>query len=99
MPEDKTNFAEKIFLKSFGGIFLYRAFSMENEPVFFYVLIRGDKLKAFKDKIDKKQPFDIAHYGKILISGYGEPDEAVRGYMEKEFGFQHDKAIEININN
>ena len=61
----------------------------DGTAAFFYLAIKGAMLESFKNASEAGIPFDLADYGKVILSGYGEPNREIMQYMEDNFGFNH----------
>ncbi len=59
------------------------------EKVFSYIAIDGDLLEEFNTAIHNGN-VDVDEYGYRIVSGYGEPSEAVKQMMIEEYGFDHE---------
>lgn len=86
--------SEKMIAEKTVCILLVRGESPDGDPIFAYVGVRADKLEAFMEA-QKSGMFYPEDYGVIVESGVGEPAPEVREKMEKEYGFNHQKMIDI----
>jgi hypothetical protein len=60
----------------------------EGQPAWWYVLVDAPKLDAFYAAMESGG-VDLADYGKIVKSGYGEePPRVIKDQMKEEFGFE-----------
>lgn len=86
--------SEKMIAEKTVCILLVRGESPDGDPIFAYVGVRADKLEAFMEA-QKTGMFYPEDYGVIVESGVGEPSPEIREKMEKEYGFNHAKMIDI----
>lgn len=86
--------SEKMIAEKTVCILLVRGESPDGEPIFAYVGVRADKLEEFM-QAQKNGMFYPEDYGVIIESGLGEPNAEIREKMEKEYGFNHQKMIDI----
>lgn len=70
----------------FNGSLLYCVRGKDRgKPAWHYVLVDEEKEGAFKDKL-KTGSVDVADYGKVLKSGWGEdPPKPIKDTMQKRF--------------
>ena len=61
----------------------------DGEKVFSYIAIDGEMLEEFNDAIHEGN-VDVDEYGFRIVSGYGEPSEAVKQMMVDDYGFDHE---------
>ncbi len=66
-----------------GVVFLVHG-TDKDKPIWHYVLVDRPKLASFKHTL-KKSSIDVAQYGKVLYSGWGEnpPPEIARAVSEQ----------------
>ena len=58
-------------------------------PAWYYVLVDEDKLQQFKETIAASKPINMADYGTVLCSGWGEdPPNDVKEKLKYQFGLQ-----------
>lgn len=62
------------------------------EQVFSYVAIDADMLDEFNIAIAEGN-VDVDEYGYRIVSGFGEPSDAVKQMMTDDYGFDHEGAI------
>lgn len=75
---------------------MLRGKNSDNDDVYAYVAVRADNIDHFIEA--QHQPnFNPEDYGIILESGIGAPHDNIREKMEREYGFQHEKAVELNL--
>lgn len=58
---------------------------------FAYVAIPANRAVEFAEAL-KTPPCHLHEWGRILASGEGEPDDAIRMHMEAVYGVQHEAA-------
>lgn len=75
-------------------ILLVRGEDPDGESIYAYVAVRADKLEDFM-AAQQSGMFYPEDHGVIIESGEGLPDPEVRKKMEEEYGFNHDKMIDI----
>lgn len=79
MNHTQNNFAD---LHQNGPIFLVRG-ECDNRPVWHYVQVDKLKLPLYKRAVTTDS-IDVADYGKVLASGWGEePPESVKKRIEE----------------
>lgn len=61
------------------------------EKVFSYIAIDAELLEQFNTAVHQGN-VDVDEYGYRIVSGYGEPSEAVKNMMMEEYGFDHESA-------
>ncbi len=90
----KLSRSEQIIAEKTVCILLMRGENAEGNKIFAYVAVRADKLEEFMEA-QQKGIFYPEDYGIIIESGEGEPSDAVREKMTKEYGFNHEAMIDI----
>lgn len=75
-------------------VLLVRGENPDGESIYAYVAVRVDKLEEFM-AAQASGAFHPEDYGVIIEAGEGEPSLAVRRKMETEYGFNHDKMVDI----
>jgi hypothetical protein len=88
------NRSEKILAEKTVCVLLVRGEDPDGAPIFAYVGVRADKLKAFMDA-QQSGMFYPEEHGVIIESGHGEPNAEVRGKMERDYGFNHESMLDI----
>lgn len=69
------------------GIFLVRGKDSTGHSAWFYVSIALEKRAGFK-KLSGCERLDLAEYGTVIESGYGDsPPMHIRARMKDEYGF------------
>jgi predicted AlkP superfamily phosphohydrolase/phosphomutase len=63
----------------------------DGEKVFSYVAIEADLLEEFNEAIHAGN-VDVDDFGYRIVSGFGEPSEAVRQMMTDDYGFDHEQS-------
>jgi len=86
--------SEKILAEKTVCVLLVRGEDPEGAPIYAYVGVRADKLKAFMEA-QQKGLFYPEEHGIVIESGTGEPSPEIREKMEKEYGFNHDAMLDI----
>jgi len=61
----------------------------DGEKVFSYIAIDSELLEEFNSAIHEGN-VDVDEYGFRIVSGYGEPTDAVKKMMVDEYGFDHE---------
>lgn len=88
--------AEREILKKAGVVLLLRYYDEDGEQVYAYVSARGDKFLALRNRQGNiGEPFDLQEYGTVIAFGNGDPAPDVMEYMEREWGFNHEKMLDI----
>lgn len=90
----KLTRSEQIIAEKTVFVLLVRGESPEKSPIYAYVAVRADKLEEFMEA-QKTGMFYPEDFGVIIESGEGEPTDAVREKMEKEYGFNHQLMVDI----
>lgn len=90
----KLTKTEQIIAEKTVCILLVRGENPDTNKIYAYVAIRADKLEAFMEA-QKQGTFYPEDYGIIIESGEGEPSEAVKQKMTKEYGFNHEAMMDI----
>ena len=91
---DDLSFSEKALAEKTVCVVLVRGESLEGAPIWAYVGVQADKLEDFL-KAQNSGEFDPADFGVIIDQGEGEPSEEVRAKMESEYGFNHEKMVDM----
>lgn len=79
------SFADKLMKRRGEYVYLVRG-KDRGKPAWHYVLIEKMKLPIFLEMV-KGESIDVAKYGKVLYSGWGEdPPEDIVKKVEEEFG-------------
>lgn len=81
------SFVKAIAASKANNIFLIRAVE-GGRPCYFYMLIRQEHARNIAELVAKGS-VDLANYGTVLASGYGEnPPEDVQQRMHDEYQFE-----------
>ena len=75
-------------------ISLIRSEGVDGNHYFFYLAAKAIKLKQLREDTAKGD-VNLAEYGMILAFGQGEPDEEVKERITREYGFNHEKIIDL----
>lgn len=86
--------SEQIIAEKTVCVLLVRGESPEGSQIYAYVAVRADRLEEFMEA-QKSGMFYPEDYGVIIESGEGDPNEAVRERMERDYGFNHQRMIDI----
>ncbi|MFM9889769.1 MAG: hypothetical protein ACKVOE_03860 [Rickettsiales bacterium] len=86
--------SDKILAEKTVCVLLVRGEDPDGQPIFAYVGVRADKLKAFMEA-QRLGMFYPEEHGVIIESGVGEPDAEVRAKMERDYGFNHEAMLDI----
>lgn len=89
-----TSPTEQMMAENALAVILLRGTSPDDQPIFAYVGVRVDKLDAFMEA-QKLGNFDPEEYGTIIEAGLGEPTDEIRKKMEEEYGFNHEKMVNL----
>ncbi|NBX04127.1 MAG: hypothetical protein EBR02_08760 [Alphaproteobacteria bacterium] len=81
-------FAKKVIRGEGHRLYYIRGTTDIGLATWYFALIRPTMLAAY-EKLDKKSHYDIADYGDVLLSGYGEyaPDDVIER-MNREYNCQ-----------
>ncbi len=90
----KLSRTEQIIAEKTVCVLLVRGENPEGGKIYAYVAVRADKLEEFMEA-QKKGMFYPEEHGMILAAGEGEPDQATRDRMTKEYGFNHQAMMDI----
>jgi len=63
----------------------------DGEKVFSYIAIDAEVLEEFNTAIHAGN-VDVDEYGYRIVSGYGEPNAAIKKMMVDDYGFDHEVA-------
>ena len=73
-----------------NNAFVYDIRTVQNgKNAFVIVKVAKAKHTIFKMKLGKEE-FDMADYGEILHSGFGEPSDDIKSQMRKKYGMYGD---------
>ena len=86
--------SEKMLAEKTVCVLLVRGEDPDGAPIFAYVGVRADKLKAFMEAQNSGMFYPEEH-GVIIESGHGEPSAEVRERMERDYGFNHEGMLDI----
>ncbi len=86
--------SEKILAEKTVCVLLVRGEDPDGKPIYAYVGVRADKIKAFMEA-QAKGLFYPEEYGVVIEAGQGEPDAVVRKRMEDDYGFNHAGMIDV----
>ncbi len=83
------SFAAKFLQQSQGkDIFYVVVEDTRQKLAWYYVKVQPGKAHAFEQAL--KGPTDLALWGQVLYSGYGEASPSnIRNIMKQKFGFEH----------
>ena len=90
----KLSKPEQIIAEKTVCVLLVRGQDNQGKNIYAYVAVRADRLEEFMEA-QKKGLFHPEDHGLILASGEGEPDEATKERMTREYGFNHDAMMSI----
>ncbi len=90
----KLSRSEQIIAEKTVCVLLVRGESPEGELIYAYVAVRADRLEEFM-QAQKTGLFYPEDFGVIIEAGAGDPSEEVRERMERDYGFNHSKMIDI----
>lgn len=90
----KLTRTEQIIAEKTVCVLLVRGENPEGKKIYAYVAIRADKLEPFIEA-QKKGTFYPEDFGIVIESGEGEPSEAIKQKMTKEYGFNHEAMLDI----
>lgn len=55
---------------------------------YYFISVAEDKLEEFLKIARNRRPANLAHYGRIIFSAYGEPSPQVCQWMRDQHGWQ-----------
>lgn len=84
---------ENVKPEELTAVLFYRGMSENREPMYAYIAVRSDKMKAFKKATASGKPMYLAEYGTVLASGSGEPTPEVMRKMRDEYNFDHENML------
>lgn len=90
----KLSRSEQMLAEKTVCILLVRGENEAGGKIFAYVALRADKMEEFM-KAQQRGTFFPEEYGIVIESGEGEPSEAIREKMTKEYGFNHETMVDI----
>jgi len=90
----KLTRTEQIVAEKTVCVLLVRGESPDGKKIYAYLAIRADKLEAFMEA-QKQGTFYPEDYGIVIEAGEGEPPDAVKQKMTKEYGFNHEAMLDI----
>lgn len=80
-------FADKVLSSQGEYFYKVKATDSTGRRAYYYILVDKLKLPQFLN-LNAEGRYDLADYGKIIASGYGEePTEDVKAMLKKRFGF------------
>lgn len=85
----KATFSDKEIKNKFTLVMLLQAVVEDDRSAFYYIAVSGAMLEEFKQAVEKREVFDLADFGSIILSGYGEPTSDVIKYMEENYKINH----------
>lgn len=86
--------ADQLLAEKTVCVLLLRGQNPDGGDIYAYVGVRADRLEAFMEA-QKGGVFYPEDYGVIIESGEGEPSPEVMQKMEEEYGFNHEKMVNI----
>ena len=87
--------SEKLVAEKSVCVVLVQGANLTGDPIWAYVGVRLIDLEKFMEA-QKKGNFDPEELGVIVEAGEGElPPDDIREKMEKEYGFNHDKMLNL----
>lgn len=78
-----AHWANKI-TREVGRVLLINSVSPSGEKRFFYIVPMPKKVLEMKHLLATGAEFDLADYGEVVWSGYGEPDEETHNNVLKK---------------
>lgn len=91
---DSLSRSDKILIDKTYCLFLIRGHTTDNQPQYAYVAVKAKHVEALRKALASGDT-DITKYSSVIAHGLGEPSEEVRQRMEEEYGFNHEKMLEI----
>lgn len=91
----KLSKTEQIIAEKTVCVLLVRGESPDGEKIFAYMAVRADKLEAFIEA-QKSGTFYPEDFGMVIESGEGEPTDEIKEKMTKEYGFNHEAALDVD---
>ena len=83
-PEEKSDIE---LLGKEDIVMFMKGKNSDNQPIFTYLKLSIYQLRAMKNAIKAKATFLPSDFGKVLVSGEGEPSEEIQSIMSRQYGF------------
>lgn len=81
------SYRQKIMLGDREPVMLLRGQRQSGLPFFAYVELSMDKLAKLNADMEAGKLVALSEYGRVVLSGEGEPDEAQKEYMTRHYAF------------
>lgn len=95
MSKKKQSTPEPHAVEPESYVFLYRAKTAKGEDAYLYIAVPKDRMEPFAVAMRTQSSMNFEEYGEILASGYGEPDDETKAWMEKNYAFDHANAMQL----
>lgn len=82
-PEEKSDIE---LLGKEDIVMFMKGKNSDNQPIFAYLKLSIYQLRAMKNAIIAKATFLPSDFGKVLVSGEGEPSEEIQSIMSRQYG-------------
>ena len=90
MPsQSPSSFVSKIIQSNAHHLRCVIADDETGRKAYYYILVDAPKIVAY-NKAMETGTLDLADYGKIIESGYGEPPEHIKKHMLETYGYDTD---------
>lgn len=76
-------------------VFQYRTFVPDGRQLYAYVAVNKDKIAAFMQHLKTQETIVLPEYGEILATGFGEPTDEIKRWMEENYAYDHGQALLI----
>ena len=72
-------------LETKDAVMLVRGIDRNGKPIFAYMHSSKAQFLALRKAIEARKRINFCDYGEIVAAGDGEPDDALRRYMETDY--------------
>jgi hypothetical protein len=83
------SFRQKILLGDCNPVVYLRGERGEGRKFFAYLSLPMEQLMRLNRDMDRGVLVHLAEYGKVILQGFGEPNDDQKRYMERHYAFDH----------
>lgn len=83
------SFRQKIIIGDDNPVILIKGERGEGRIFFAYLSLRMDQLMRLHRDMESGELVHLSDYGRVILQGFGEPNEDQQRYMEKHYAFDH----------
>lgn len=83
------SFRQKVLIGDHNPVVFLKGERGEGRPFFAYLSLPIEQLVRLNRDMERGVLVQLAEYGKVVLQGFGEPNEDQKQYMERHYAFDH----------